>query len=81
MKNVAMTRRIFVAVRESGYGMLINCSKTWYSTTATPSLSRLSPNTMMYSVTLTLISSKTAMTATGSTAEMIDENSKNTSGL
>ena len=39
-------------------------------TTVTPSFSSDSPKTMMYSISLTWTSSKTASTATGSTAEM-----------
>jgi hypothetical protein len=43
-------------------------------TTVTASFSRLSPNTTMYSISFTWISSKTANTATGSTALISAEN-------
>lgn len=45
-------------------------------TTVTPSFSSDSPNTRMKSISSTWISSKTASTATGSTAEISEENRK-----
>ena len=42
--------------------------------TVTASLSRDSPKTTMYKISLTWISSKTASTATGSTADMREAN-------
>ena len=52
----------------------LNASHMWYSTTVTASFSNDSPNTTMYKISLTWISSKTANTATGSTAAISDEN-------
>ncbi len=49
-------------------------SDIWYNTTVTASFNKDSPNTTMYNISLTWISSNTANTATGSTAEIRDEN-------
>lgn len=50
--------------------------KEIWKRTVTASFNNDSPNTTMYSISLTWISSKTAKTATGSTAAINDENRK-----
>lgn len=55
---------------------IVAYSLFWSLTTVTASLSRDSPNTKMCNSSLMWISSNTASTATGSTAEMMEANNR-----